>query len=425
MDIFDLVKAKILVGGGKGFYSTKENDAGGMTYAFKATESGGKSVKEKDVNFYDYDGTLLYSYTLAQAQALTELPPLPEREGLVCQGWNWTLDDIKAHNRAVDVGATYITDDGKTRLYIKIAAEGRMSVPLRFVQTVANGVTIDWGDGSATKTRSENGNITEVHTYARIGEYVITLDVVDGCTLVLGSEESSYCVLGSTGYDNKVYCNMLQKVEVGKGVSRIGSYAFCNCFSLASIVIPDGVKSIGSYGFYYCYSLASIVIPHGAKKISDNAFRDCASLASIVIPDGITSIADNAFRDCPSLASIVIPDGITSIADSAFCYCYSLASITIPDGVTSIGNNAFQGCASLASITIPDGVTSIGNNAFRDCDGMKFYDFTKHTAVPTLSNTNAFQSMYSNYEIRVPAALYDEWKAATNWSTYASKIVAV
>jgi hypothetical protein len=56
---------------------------------------------------------------------------------------------------------------------------------------------------------------------------------------------------------------------------------------------------------------------------------------------------------------------------------------------------------------------------------MKFYDFTSHTVVPTLASTGAFQNIPSDCEIRVPAALYDEWIAATNWSTYASKIVAV
>ena len=38
-----------------------------------------------DVNFRDCDGTLLYSYSKDQFLALTELPPLPTREGLICQ----------------------------------------------------------------------------------------------------------------------------------------------------------------------------------------------------------------------------------------------------------------------------------------------------------------------------------------------------
>ena len=458
--------------------------------------SGGSTATEKGVNFYDYDGTLLHSYTVAEAQALTELPPLPEQEGLICQGWNWTLDDIKAHNRAVDVGATYITDDGKTRLYIRIAAEGRMSVPLYFSQTVANGVTIDWGDGSAAETSSGTGNVNKVHTYARIGEYVISLDVVDGCTLGLGKNQASYCVLGSTGNNGKVYCNMLQKVEVGNGVTSIGNYAFAYCYSLASIIIPDSVTSIGDSALHFCYSLASIIIPDSVTSIGGAAFRYCYSLTSITIPDGITniygytfqycyslasiiipdsvtSISYYAFHECRSLTSIIIPDGITSIDDYAFEYCYSLASIQIPDSVTSIGifafhdcrslasiiipdsvtsidDYAFQGCDSLTSIIIPDGITSINvyafykccslasiiipdsvtsiyNSAFYQCYGMKFYDFTSHTAVPTLSDSKVFQNIPSDCEIRVPAALYDEWIAATNWSSSSikSKIVAV
>ena len=76
-------------------------------------------------------------------------------------------------------------------------------------------------------------------------------------------------------------------------------------------------------------------------------------------------------------------------------------------------------------MVIPNSVANIGEYAFSSCYGMAFLDFTSHTSVPTLANKNAFDSIPSDCEIRVPAALYDEWIAATNWSTYASQIVAV
>ena len=174
------------------------------------TSPSNPTPSQKEVNFYDYDGTLLYSYTVEEAQALISLPPLPTQPGLICQGWNYDLATIKSYNRAVDVGATYITDDGKTRLYITIAAEGRMNVPLSFSQTVANGVIIDWGDGSATQTLSHTGNVNTTHTYSSIGDYVITLDATNGCTLGLSHNSSSYCIMGSTGNNGKVYCNILQ-----------------------------------------------------------------------------------------------------------------------------------------------------------------------------------------------------------------------
>ena len=317
-----------------GFYTTEENEAGGVSYSFTAEEcESASNVKEKDVNFYDYDGTLLHSYTVEEAQALSELPELPTQKGLICQGWNWTLEDIKAHNRALDIGATYITDDGKTRLYIKIAAEGRMDVPLYFYQSVANGVTIDWGDGSATQTLDGTGNVNTTHTYASIGEYVISLEPVDGCELGFGNNSQNCCVIGLTKDNEKVYCNMLQKVELGKGVVGLRQRDFCNCFSLVSITIPNSVTSIGNYVFYCCYSLASIVIPNS--------------------------------------------------------------------------------------------VMSITSSLFEKCYGMKFIDFSQHESVHTLSSTSAFSGISSDCEIRVPAALVDEWKAATNWSAWADYIVGV
>ena len=269
-----------------------------------------------------------------------------------------------------------VIGDGKTYLYIKIAAEGRMKVPLSFSQTVANGVTIDWGDGSATQTLSGTGNRNTTHTYAEIGEYVISLDPVDGCTLGLGHNTSYNCVLGDTGNNGKVYCNMLQAVEIGRNVTSIG----------------------------------------------DSAFQDCYSLSSIVIPDGVTSIGDSAFRNCYTLSSIVIPDGVTSINNYTFSACYSLSSIVIPNSVTRIGTGAMGSCVVLTNIVIPQGVTSIGSNAFNMDYCIAFYDFSQATAVPTLTSTNAL-FVTSDCKIIVPDALYDEWIATTNWSTYESSII--
>ena len=379
------------------------------TLAQKA--AGGGSVNPtataKAVNFRDYDGTILYSYTVEEAAALTELPPLPEHSGLVCQGWNWTLDGIKAMGRAVEVGAMYITDDGKTRIYIHLE-DGRTSPMLG---CCPNGtVTVDWGDGTEpdtlTGTSISTVQWTPTHEYSAPGDYVIKL-TVDGSVGFTGSGSSNQfsCLLRySSGGDgrNKVYQNAIQKVEIGDGVTSIGARAFYSCFSLSSIVIPDGVTSIDTQAlFMWCYSLPSVTIPNG-----------------------VTSIDNQAFHSCYSLSSVTIPNGVTSLGTQAFYNCYSLSSVTIPNGVTSIGTQAFYGC-TLSSVVIPDGVTSINSKTFYNCTGVRYYDFTRHTTVPTLSNTDAFNGIAADCEIRVPAALADEWKAATNWATYANYIVGV
>ena len=249
-----------------------------------------------------------------------------------------------------------------------------MDVPLYFQQTIANGVTIDWGDGSATETLDGTDKVTTTHRYASIGDYMISLDVVDGCTLGLGHESYSYCVMGSTGNNGIVYCNMLQKVEIGTGVTSIRISSFLNCNSLKSVTLPNSVTFIETY-----------------------AFRDCYSLSLITIPISVISIALYVFQNCSSLSSITIPDSVTSIGSYVFNFCYSLPSLKIPNGVTSIGSATFYNCYSMA-----------------------YYDFTSHTAVPTLENTNAFTSIPADCKIIVPDNLYDTWIAATNWSAYAT-----
>ena len=376
----------------------------GFVTAIQAIQTGGGTTPGApgDITFYDYDGTIVTSWTLAELATKTALPDYPSHEGLTCQGWNWSLADLKTTNRKMNVGAMYITDDGATRLHIRIATVGRMTVPLYIGQTVANGVSIDWGDGSTAETLSGTGNVNTSHTYADPGDYVISLMPQDGCTLSFGDGSISNCLMGSTGNNGRVYCNMLQEVYIGRNVTSIGGNAFSYCYSLESVTIPDGITSIGSRAFGYCYSLESVTIP-----------------------DGITSIGGSAFLYCPPLASITIPDGVTKIVENTFQNCYSLASITIPDGFTSISASSFYNCYSLANATIPDGVTSINSSAFYNCYGMRYYDFSACTSVPALSHTNAFKNIPSDCQMLIPAALYDEWSTATNWATYASYMVAV
>ena len=338
----------------------------------------------KAVNFIDFDGTIRYSYTLDEIASLTALPALPVHDGLVCQGWNWTLADIKALGREVTVGAVYITDDGKTRIYIHLE-EGRTSPMLG---CCPNGtVTVDWGDGTTpdtlTGTSTSTVKWTPTHNYAAPGDYVIKL-TVSGTMGFYGSRSSNqYAALlrysSTSDSRNRVYLNAIRKVEIGSGVTSIRNNAFYNCYSLFCITIPNSVTSIG----------------------------------------------DTAFSTCYSLLGITIPSGVTSINNSVFSSCSALSNITIPSGVTSIGISAFYNCCSLPCITISDGVTSIRSGTFQQCYGIKFHDFTAATAVPALTNTDAFSGIAADCEIRVPAALVDTWKAATNWATYADHIVGV
>ena len=383
-----------------------------------------KKVISKGVDFIDYDGTLLYSYTVEEVQQLTELPELPEHKGLVCQGWNWSLEDIKEHNRELIIGATYITDDGKTRLYIQIADDGRMDVPIAFRQSISSGVEVDWGDGSPVETfEGKNTNILPIHQYSKIGYYVITLNPLEDCQLTLGMDSSTYGIMGANNSTNRAYQNMLKKLEIGKNVISLSRYVCENCYSLSMVTIPNNIITINYNALHYCYSLLSIIFPSSVTSIESGVLSNCNSLVNVSIPNSVTNIGGSVCEKCYSLQQTIFPNSITKMGTSMFTNDQALSKMIFSNSITSIDMYSIAYCYSLTKLTIPSSVTSISRNAFLSCGSMKIYDFSTHTQVPALLSSNAFNGIPDDCIIIFPDELYDEVIAATNWSTYADHIV--
>lgn len=182
----------------------------------------------------------------------------------------------------------------------------------------------------------------------------------------------------------------------------------------------NGMNQIYNYLFSYCQNLTSITIPDSVTKIGDRAFYYCVSLTSVTIPDSVTTIGDYAFYNCRSLTNITISDSVTTIGNHVFTYCVKLTSVTIPDGVTAIKVGAFQNCISLTSITIPGSVTSINTYVFDGCNELTDI-YLKPTTPPTLGGTSAISTATTT--IHVPVGSGDAYKSATNWSSFADKII--
>ena len=385
--------------------------------------SGGGSVVQKDVNFYDYDGSIVTSYSAADFANLAQLPANPAHTGLISQGWNWTLADAQTYVAAygkLDVGQMYVTDDGKTRIYIRLE-QGRLAP--YFGLAVNGTATIDWGDGSTASIVTGDSTSTVVntqHIYSAPGDYVIAVSV-NGSAALLGTNIGSQILWKNSqvANENRCYQNSIQRVELGIGID-IGNSAFYYCYSLTSITLPSDVTSIGDNAFYGCSSLTSITLPSDVTSISDHAFYYCYSLASITLSSGVTSISNYAFYYCFSLTSITLPSGVTSISSYAFEYCSSLASITLPSGVTGIDSYAFYNCYSLTSITLPSGVTSISGRVFYGCASFGEIHF-KPSTPPTVSSNNVFTGIPTDCIIYVPTGKLTAYTSASNYpssSTY-------
>lgn len=413
-----------------------------------AIEAIDTKVKENDVTYYDYDGSVVDSYTLAEFAELNEHPANPTHTGLTAQGWNWTLSDAQdyaaAHGR-MTIGQMYATSDGKTRLYIELKSDERLDMPLNWIQTESEGVTVDWGDESTPETEEGTGEVNKVHTYAAAGSYVITMDVTDG-SMELGGNNTA-----GTGkisvHENKnnniyIYQHSLVKAEIGSN-----TIPMANCFRyshrLQTITIPYGVESIYNNTFYDCPVLKTVTIPNSVTTIGNYIFSDNHSLETVNIPNSVTSYGngifnycmqlkhinfqdgiqpkDDMFNGCYCIDNIEIPDGTTSIGTYAFSNS-CITTVDIPDDVTSIGNNAFYRCEDLTKLTIPDGVTAIGTYAFYLCRALKELHI-EATSPPTITNSTTFAGIPDDITIYVPEGYLTAYQQAANWSDYASKMV--
>ena len=384
--------------------------------------------EESDINFWDYEGTLLYSWTLAELATKTELPPLPSHDGLVCQGWNWTLQDIKDAGRELDIGALYITDDGKTRLYVDVDTETWDDFILNYWQSAKNAVTVNWGDGSAEEISSTSGWVTLRHVYESSGAYMITLAISGGATIIFTDLISD----GESEY-SRARNSMLTKVELGANV-KISYFVFGMASRMQTFTAPMGTIFSGSRLFERCTALrafiAPAVLPDTQTFYNAATIRIVSTVKGNVLGDSFFNTAItrlNCDLTTANQAQALERVHIKAVNGQVgkFSSCRSLLEVTIPADATTFVAAAFNGDNALRRVTCLGDIASIPAQLFQRCYSLRFVDFTHCTAVPTLANVNAFDQTNPQLEIRVPASLADAWKAATNWSSLADHIVGV
>lgn len=413
-DMANLFLAAKLVGGTGGgeqpVLITKNITENGI-YSASADNADGYSQVTVDVpapvplsptrsgaTIYDYDGSVIATYTPEEFAALTEYPVHPTHEFLTGDGYNWPLADAQeyvAKYGYVEVGAQYRVTDGKTRLFIHLE-EGRLEPQLGL--GINGSVDVDWGDGSAHDTMTGSNvynTVYQTHTYARAGNYIIALTVT-GSVQFNGREGYGYILSKAGGNQNTnlVYLNALQSLYIGdSGVMTTYGNAFYNCCNLTSVIIPASIRNMSSQTFGSCYRLNSVILPFSEFVPSINAsiVNYCYGLSLIVMPAQATSIGSKAFNNCTGITSVIIPDSVTSIDNMAFYNCYGLTSVIIPDSVTSIGGNAFSGCY-----------------------GLGFIKFTSETP-PTVSSISAWSSIPTDCIIYVPQGTLATYTSATNY----------
>lgn len=405
----------------KGAELPQLQNSNNLATTIESISSGGSApVERKNINFYDYDGTLLYSYTESEAEELSELPSLPVHDGLIAVGWTHTLLQIKQASQDTNVGCYYITSDGKTHIHIELKKSGTFEFGL--IQSAANAAVIDWGDGSPTETLSisdgAKNNRTRYkasHIYSPSSypaEYDISISAVSGQWYGFGTN-------GQSGY----------------GITH-GDASFGNCIKRIHLSEDANLKA----GCFYCAGgMEVITCSESQSQIFglQYSFSNCYSLRYI-----IAYAADSgSFNNCRSLRTITFRPDFSpthTIYEDAFCYCLSLKEIVIPQGVTTIGRNAFGNCESAERIVIPSSVVTIEYSAFYGTDRSRnrlnevdLTAFTDLSALPTLSYNLSVTFSYQNYtEGYVPfivanAQMKEAFGNDTNWSSQGTDLFIV
>ena len=84
---------------------------------------------------------------------------------------------------------------------------------------------------------------------------------------------NAYMPLGSLHYWESI-----KEVNINKGITSIGDFAFAGLNNVMSVSIPETVTSIGLRSFTNCWSMTSITIPENVMFIDELAFAGCQGL---------------------------------------------------------------------------------------------------------------------------------------------------
>ena len=220
-------------------------------------------------------------------------------------------------------------------------------------------------------------------------------------------------------------CTSLSSVFIGSGVKELDKRGFSGCDSLAEITVDEKNANYSSFdGVLFNKDKTNIVIyPNGKKgayslpnkitKISSYAFCNCSGLTSVTIPERVTSLDGSTFNGCTNLKRIevspnnenyssyngvlldkdgynlircpegksgnfVVPDSVGCIESYAFYNCTNLTNIHISENVNEIEGYAFENCKSLQKFVLTDNVYTIGyyggwyeESMFKGCENLK------------------------------------------------------
>ena len=321
-------------------------------------------------------------------------------------------------------GDTSITpDSGKDGI-----SAGTISVNVDMAPAYSSGYTAGAAAQKAllsSATITENSTVTSENGFSAVTVNVpSTQPVLSSATF---TENGSYSPgAGADGF-SAVTVNVSGG---GGGENRLAAF-FSDSISALTKSDLSGVTQIMDYACNYHHGLKTVDLPVSVTGIANSAFAQCTGLTDVNLAyAGFAlnqySTANNVFNGCSSLSAITGMEYYRGNAYSnMFNGCFALSGDFKNRFTGFTSTSAFGNCTGITSFTCMANVNSLtARNTFAGCTGVEYIDFTHNTEVPSLTYNYVFSAFTQNYEIRVPASLYNAWTGSSQWSSLVSHIVS-
>lgn len=367
--------------------------------------------EDDDFCFWDYDGTPVYSCSREQLMAMTELPQPPDHSQddipLTFLYWNWTLADLKAFNGVMDIGACYKPTDGKAHWFYRLTEASGLTCS--FTLNYTNDVVINWGDGTGDEhwgSQTDNGS-SVTHTYTQPGTYHCTMLGTGRPSTAMRTEDNK-CLVG--------------QFIVGDNMTEfwLGSWwsaAVANS-SIETIITNDimsGKTRMCAPKMEGCRLLKAYV--YNPYYLGDQStLRNAYSCKIVCFSNSAINSGLNVDYLCSGARQLkrvrLGPNMIWSR------FSFNGTAIEFFNGYR-LGYDDLDSCYCLRRLVIK---STIDNAALANCPEIEEI-WCGLTTPPTLGSSTPFSKLKSYAIIHVPAEAVEDYKAATNWSLHADKIV--
>lgn len=160
-----------------------------------------------------------------------------------------------------------------------------------------------------------------------------------------------------------------------------------------------------------------------ATKVCDYGLRGMTSISKVSLPNA-TTLGTYALYGCTAITEVDMPK-VTTLGTYAFARCSGFTYLKLPKA-GAIPQFCFNYCSKLVTLDLPS-VSSFAASAMASCSKLTALILRRSTMV-SLGSANVLNgtpiASGTGY-IYVPSNLVDSYKAAKNWSTFASQFRAI